>query len=229
MTWPWALDASEDAVSHALRRLRTVSFVSSRNEGRVVYYCLVEGFPEPLRQHCLRQLMVPLHDRTMAAVKLRRVVPWLLVRGDGMTGRRLGILVLLVAFLSMHGVQYMSAAAHGPAAMTADHTLDAAAVAALGLAPIALAAEVGMTMAPEQTAAASTVAKVTMPGHGMPDHLMALCLAVLLAGLALLGAALARCTNAARVRKPASLCRATLHRSPPPRPPDLSALCLLRI
>ena len=52
-----ALDASEDAVSYALRLLRTAGFVSSRKEGRVVYYRLAEGFPEPLRQHCLRQLI----------------------------------------------------------------------------------------------------------------------------------------------------------------------------
>ncbi len=52
-----ALDASEDAVSYALRLLRTAGFVSSRKEGRVVYYRLAEGFPEPLRHHCLRQLI----------------------------------------------------------------------------------------------------------------------------------------------------------------------------
>lgn len=52
-----ALDASEDAVSYALRLLRTAGFVSSRKEGRIVYYRLAAGFPEPLRQHCLRQLI----------------------------------------------------------------------------------------------------------------------------------------------------------------------------
>lgn len=52
-----ALDASEDAVSYALRLLRTAGFVSSRKHGRVVFYRLAEGFPEPLREHCLRQLI----------------------------------------------------------------------------------------------------------------------------------------------------------------------------
>ena len=52
-----ALDASEDAVSYALRLLRTAGFVASRKEGRVVFYRLADGFPEPLRQHCLRQLI----------------------------------------------------------------------------------------------------------------------------------------------------------------------------
>lgn len=52
-----ALSVSEDAVSYGLRVLRTAGLVSRRKEGRVVYYRLAEGFPEPLRQHCLRQLI----------------------------------------------------------------------------------------------------------------------------------------------------------------------------
>ena len=52
-----ALEVSEDAVSYALRLLRTAGFVASRKDGRVVYYRLAEGFPEPLREHCLRRLI----------------------------------------------------------------------------------------------------------------------------------------------------------------------------
>ena len=52
-----ALDASEDAVGYALRLLRTAGMVSTRKAGRVVYYRLAEGFPEPLRDHCLRSLV----------------------------------------------------------------------------------------------------------------------------------------------------------------------------
>lgn len=52
-----ALDASGNSVSYALRCLRTAVFVDSRKDGRVVCYRLAEGFPEPLRQHCLRQLI----------------------------------------------------------------------------------------------------------------------------------------------------------------------------
>lgn len=52
-----ALDATEDAVGYALRLLRTAGFVTSRKEGRVVYYRLSDGFPEPLREHCLRRLI----------------------------------------------------------------------------------------------------------------------------------------------------------------------------
>ncbi|MDT0277936.1 ArsR/SmtB family transcription factor [Blastococcus goldschmidtiae] len=53
-----ALEATEDAVGYALRLLRTAGLVANRKQGRVVYYRLGEGFPEPLRDHCLRQLAV---------------------------------------------------------------------------------------------------------------------------------------------------------------------------
>jgi DNA-binding transcriptional ArsR family regulator len=52
-----ALSVSEDAVSYGLRVLRTAGLVTRRKQGRVVYYQLAEGFPEPLREHCLRQLV----------------------------------------------------------------------------------------------------------------------------------------------------------------------------
>jgi DNA-binding transcriptional ArsR family regulator len=52
-----ALEVSEDAVGYALRLLRTAGFVTSRKQGRVVYYRLADGFPEPLREHCLRRLV----------------------------------------------------------------------------------------------------------------------------------------------------------------------------
>lgn len=51
-----ALDASEDAVGYGLRMLRTAGLVHRRKEGRMAYYRLAQGFPEPLRQHCLLQL-----------------------------------------------------------------------------------------------------------------------------------------------------------------------------
>ncbi len=52
-----ALDVNEDAVGYALRLLRTAGLVANRKQGRVVYYRLAEGFPEALRDHCLRQLV----------------------------------------------------------------------------------------------------------------------------------------------------------------------------
>ena len=52
-----ALEATEDSVGYALRLLRTAGMVSTRKAGRVVYYRLASGFPEPLREHCLRRLV----------------------------------------------------------------------------------------------------------------------------------------------------------------------------
>ena len=52
-----ALEANEDAVGYALRLLRTAGLVTTRKQGRVVFYRLADGFPEPLREHCLRKLI----------------------------------------------------------------------------------------------------------------------------------------------------------------------------
>ena len=52
-----ALGSSEDAVGYGLRILRTAGLVAGRKQGRVVYYRLAVGFPEPLREHCLRRLV----------------------------------------------------------------------------------------------------------------------------------------------------------------------------
>ncbi len=51
-----ALNATEDSVGYALRVLRTAGLVATRKDGRVVYNRLAPGFPEPLRDHCLRAL-----------------------------------------------------------------------------------------------------------------------------------------------------------------------------
>jgi DNA-binding transcriptional ArsR family regulator len=52
-----ALGVSEDAVSYGLRLLRTAGLVRTRRDGRVVFYRLVDRFPEPFLEHCLRQLI----------------------------------------------------------------------------------------------------------------------------------------------------------------------------
>ena len=148
------------------------------------------------------------------------------VGGGGMPGRRLVILVLLFAVLSMHGVQSMSAGARSPAAVSADHSLHPVAITALALAPAALVDD--MTMSPEQPADPSAAAEGTMPGHSVPAHVWSLCLAVLLAGLALLGAALVWRTTTA-LRALSTRARLPVLTSVLPRPPDLSVLCLLRI
>jgi DNA-binding transcriptional ArsR family regulator len=52
-----ALAVSEDAISYALKLLRTAGLVSNRKEGRIVFYRLADGFPHQLVEHCLRQLL----------------------------------------------------------------------------------------------------------------------------------------------------------------------------
>jgi DNA-binding transcriptional ArsR family regulator len=52
-----ALDSTDDAVSYALKILRTAGLVSFRKQGRVVYYRLSDAFPHQLLEHCLRQLL----------------------------------------------------------------------------------------------------------------------------------------------------------------------------
>jgi ArsR family transcriptional regulator, lead/cadmium/zinc/bismuth-responsive transcriptional repressor len=51
------LAVSEDAVGYALRLLRTAALVQTRKDGRTVFYRLADRFPEPLLEHCLRQLL----------------------------------------------------------------------------------------------------------------------------------------------------------------------------
>lgn len=52
-----ALDSTADAVSYALKILRTAGLVNFRKDGRVVYYRLSDAFPHELLEHCLRQLL----------------------------------------------------------------------------------------------------------------------------------------------------------------------------
>ncbi len=51
------LDVNEDQVSYALKMLRLAGLASFRKDGRVVFYRLSDGFPHPLLEHCLRQLL----------------------------------------------------------------------------------------------------------------------------------------------------------------------------
>lgn len=52
-----ALDINEDQVGYALRLLRSAGLVHTRKRGRVVYNRLAADFPQPLREHCLHQLV----------------------------------------------------------------------------------------------------------------------------------------------------------------------------
>jgi len=61
-----ALETSEDAVGYGLRMLRTAGLVQTRKAGRTVFYRLADTFPEPLLEHCLREL---LHLSEMASTR----------------------------------------------------------------------------------------------------------------------------------------------------------------
>lgn len=52
-----ALDLNEDQISYGLRVLRTAGLVHTRKQGRSVFNHLATDFPEPLREHCLRQIV----------------------------------------------------------------------------------------------------------------------------------------------------------------------------
>jgi ArsR family transcriptional regulator, lead/cadmium/zinc/bismuth-responsive transcriptional repressor len=52
-----ALDVNEDQVSYAVKMLRLAGMVSFRKDGRMVCYRLSDGFPHPLLEHCLRELL----------------------------------------------------------------------------------------------------------------------------------------------------------------------------
>jgi len=51
------LDVTQDQVTYALKMLRLAGLVSYRKAGRMVFYRLSDGFPHPLLEHCLRQLL----------------------------------------------------------------------------------------------------------------------------------------------------------------------------
>ncbi|HEY7146279.1 MAG TPA: metalloregulator ArsR/SmtB family transcription factor [Streptosporangiaceae bacterium] len=52
-----ALGVTQDQVTYALKLLRFAGLVSYRKAGRMVFYRLSDGFPHPLLEHCLRQLL----------------------------------------------------------------------------------------------------------------------------------------------------------------------------
>lgn len=52
-----ALEVTEDQVSYAVKMLRLAGLINFRKEGRMVFYRLSDGFPHPLLEHCLCQLL----------------------------------------------------------------------------------------------------------------------------------------------------------------------------
>jgi hypothetical protein len=173
-----------------------------------------------------------------------------------MAARLWTALLVLAAVFAMHGVQCTTAAGGaghaatpaGHAATSAGHAADsvflamtaltghgqATATAGIGLAdPISAARLVGHGDSVPAAPVAGAAVVMAAAGHGgaphdAAGHLWTVCLAVLAAALAVLLASLV--PRSVRLTPPALGCvRARLPSLAPPRPPDLSALCLLRI
>jgi hypothetical protein len=146
-----------------------------------------------------------------------------------MAGRLWTALLVLAGVFAVHGAQ--CTAADGGHVATHPPT---ASIVLTALAPGHAAEAAGVT-APTDPAPGAHIATTATAGdrrpdapHETADHLWTLCLAVLAAALAALLAALL--PRPARLTGPALIhARARLRSLAPPRPPDLSALCLLRI
>jgi hypothetical protein len=145
-----------------------------------------------------------------------------------MSARRICVLLLLAAVFSVHGVQCVAAD------VDVGHAMTVAGPALVDAAGEASAVDVGFAASPVLHGMATGIAVVSsvtsdeVPGHGAA--FWAVCLAVLLTGIVLLGlVGLVRkvWARAVRARAPSPLWREGWFRFP--RPPDLSALCLLRI
>lgn len=144
-----------------------------------------------------------------------------------MPGRRLWILVLLAAVLSMHGLQYMSPAGTPEGRATVGHATIATAAGSLVAGAAALSDDVATGVERAGTIASRAISGEAST-HGLPAHVWSLCLAVLLAGLTLLAAASRRADPSA-VHEPVRRAFVPVDRSVALRPPDLASLCLLRI
>jgi hypothetical protein len=146
-----------------------------------------------------------------------------------MPARRMWVLLLLAAVFSVHGVQCVAADVDTGHGMTgAAHALVAAPVKAPSVGVgLAVASNVLAGMATGTAVVGETTGDV-LPAHGAT--FWAVCLAIVLTGIVLLGVvALIRTpwARAVRARAPSRLWRTGWSRLP--RPPDLFALCLLRI
>jgi hypothetical protein len=164
-----------------------------------------------------------------------------------MAARLWTALLVLAAVFAMHGVQCTTAAdGAGHAAIPAGRAADAVSLAMTGLTPGHATATAGIALAdpiaavrhaghgdsgPATPADAATVMAAAGHGgapHDAAAHLWTVCLAVLAAALAVLLALLV--PRSVQLTAPALVyARARLRSLAPPRPPDLAALCLLRI
>ena len=166
-----------------------------------------------------------------------------------MAARLCTALLVLAAVFAMHGVQCTTAAGGaGHAATPAGHVPDAFstpmtafapghahALVTAGIAfadPIAAVPFAGHAVSGPATPAGAATAMAAGGNGGVPHdaatHLWTVCLAVLAAALAVLLAVIL--PRSVQLTAPAlGYARARFRSVGPPRPPDLSALCLLRI
>lgn len=149
-----------------------------------------------------------------------------------MSARRMWALLLLAAVFSMHGVQCMAGdmdAGHGTAASAMTVVHGAASAEPVWPTSTIVGHQLsGVFPGGVSVAAMSGLQHDSPPMPGAAFG--AVCLAVVLTGVVLLGvAALVRRAPASIVRARAPSARWRTWWSRLPRPPDLSALCLLRI
>ena len=153
------------------------------------------------------------------------------VVGGDMSARRTGVLLLLAAVFAMHGVQCMASdvaghgmtgSVHAPSAVSAQvPDIDSALAPAPHLLPAAVSVQV-------TSAVVAGIFPDDFSPHG--SALVAVCLAMVLTGVGALAAAalIGRASaTSVRARAPSPLWHTWWSRIS--RPPDLSALCILRI
>ncbi|MCA0143817.1 DUF6153 family protein [Blastococcus sp. LR1] len=136
----------------------------------------------------------------------------------------------MTAVFSMHGVGSVGADPNAATPVTVDHGMGTPDGGATSVQTSAVDDVQLKSSSVSSPVAASHEVPVDDPNHGAAEHFLAVCLAVLLAGLMWLIASVrprrsvraAVCGMGARSRLDMALFR-------PPRPPDLSSLCLLRI
>lgn len=161
---------------------------------------------------------------------LQRVVPWIVREGGDVATSRAWIVAVLMSLFAMHGVSLMTPnesrqMGHGAAWSTAGQYATAHSPA-----PLPDVSSAGQLPTGGGTLLASEdPMRDAEPGHGAGAHISSLCLAVL-AGLLLLGSLLLRRQIVVAVSDVAVHRLRWMRRWPGlPRPPELSALCLLRI
>lgn len=131
------------------------------------------------------------------------------------------MVVLLAAVFAMHGIPSMAAAG---GSVPAAHVEVAAAVDGVDLLPVGSMPDTGSAIAHDVEAADHGGSSQSMASHAWNA-----CLAVLLWGIALLAVSVVRRLPASRDNRVVLRTHGSIAWIRPPRPPDLAALCLLRI